>query len=297
VNRTAAIEPAVRWPRTLLSIGALAALLVAWGLGGSSAAREGARPAQASAPAAAVAVRASADRGGLESRVRALTERQAVLAREVEALRRAIQSMKSRTAMAATAEREPKLRSGGTHRAQSAAAVSDDTSGLDERQVRLQRAGFSREQAIAMTRDLDEVALERMNLRYRAAQEGWLDSPEFAEALEGTTDGRRLIRDKYGDAAYDRYLYASLKPNRLVVKGVMAGSPAAAAGLRQGDMIVGVNGQRVYGLDDLTAATLAAGASASVAITVRRGDAEFVESVPPGPLGIHGGAGYAAPER
>lgn len=174
-------------------------------------------------------------------------------------------------------------------------SVIDETN-LGERERLLVRAGLSAEQAVSITRDLDRIALERMNLRYRAAKEGWLDSADYAKALERVPDGRTMLREKHGDNVYDTYLYANMKPNRLVVKGVIAGSPAELVGLRQGDMVISMNGQRIYSDQDLVSILLAAAGEASVPMTIQRGDSQLVFYVPPGPLGIHSGPGYVDPQ-
>ena len=60
----------------------------------------------------------------------------------------------------------------------------------------------------------------------------------------------------------------------LLLAGVMPGSPAAAAGLRRGDVIVGFAGRQIADLASFTAALRAHGPGDAVEVEVRRdGDA------------------------
>ncbi|HEX2025631.1 MAG TPA: S1C family serine protease [Actinomycetota bacterium] len=65
----------------------------------------------------------------------------------------------------------------------------------------------------------------------------------------------------------------------LMVRAVAEGSPAAAAGLRQGDLIVAAGGSEVGSADDLFEALDRAGAGGTVQLTVIRGDEERTVSV------------------
>jgi serine protease Do len=63
----------------------------------------------------------------------------------------------------------------------------------------------------------------------------------------------------------------------LLVRGVQEGSPAEAAGLTRGDVVVAAGGTRVAGLDDLHAAIDAAGAGALALELLRGADRVTVE--------------------
>jgi serine protease Do len=65
----------------------------------------------------------------------------------------------------------------------------------------------------------------------------------------------------------------------LLVRGVQEGSPAAAAGLTRGDLVVAAGGTPVAGLDDLHAAIDAAGASA-LPLELLRGAERITVEVP-----------------
>lgn len=161
---------------------------------------------------------------------------------------------------------------------------------------RLTEAGFTTAQATAIMQRVDEMALERLNLRYQAAREGWLDTPEYRERMGELPDTRAVLESEYGQDAYDRYLYASGRPNRVVVGDVYQGSPAADIGLQPGDMLIELDGQRVYRTDDLLSIAANGSDGASVPLVVQR-DGSYVQLyVPRGPLGITARRGWENPE-
>ena len=64
------------------------------------------------------------------------------------------------------------------------------------------------------------------------------------------------------------------RPREVVVTGVLTGSPAAASGLRVGDVITGFEGRRISTAARLRWYVATAGVGRSVALTVRRGPEE-----------------------
>ena len=78
----------------------------------------------------------------------------------------------------------------------------------------------------------------------------------------------------------------------ILVRAVEDGGPAAAAGIREGDLVVAVGATAVASVDDLAAALEAAGAAEPVAVSVVRGVEELIVTVTlPGPTagGAEGG--------
>ncbi len=65
----------------------------------------------------------------------------------------------------------------------------------------------------------------------------------------------------------------------LLIQSVEPGSPAAAAGLRQGDLIVGAGGRPVVAIDDLHQALDALGEGESLALEVVRGTDELAVTI------------------
>ena len=100
---------------------------------------------------------------------------------------------------------------------------------------------------------LDQVAIARHRLHEESVREGWLDTDRYIEALKALPDGLDVIRSSFGEDIYDRYLYATHAPNRMQA-GPATGSQTVETGLRQDDLVISINGQRIYGVDDLTSA-------------------------------------------
>jgi S1-C subfamily serine protease len=116
---------------------------------------------------------------------------------------------------------------------------------------------------------LNQVAAAQLRLHEQSVREGWRDTDRYNRALQEIPNGLDVIRSRFGEGIYDRYLYSTYAPNRLVVGSVPAGSHAMEAGLRPGDIVISVDGQRVFGANDLASAIEPAG-GADVALTVQR---------------------------
>ncbi len=95
-----------------------------------------------------------------------------------------------------------------------------------------------------------------------------------------------VLQTTYGDDAYDRYLYASGRSNRLVVRDVYQGSPAEDIGLIPGDTVLSADNQRVYSSRDLMAITTNGSSGEIVLLTIQRDGSQFELYMPRGPLGI-----------
>jgi hypothetical protein len=160
---------------------------------------------------------------------------------------------------------------------------------------RLVEAGFAADQAREIVSRADAIAMERLNVQYQAAREGWIDTDQYREALSSLPDVREIVTTEYGDDAYDRYLYAAGRPNRLVVRDVFQDSPASAAGLQPGDTVLAMADERIYSTRDLMNVASSGSAGETVPLVVERGDAVFELYVPRGPLGIRGGRGFENP--
>ena len=160
---------------------------------------------------------------------------------------------------------------------------------------RLIEAGFAAGQARQLLSRVDAVAMERLNLQYQAVRDGWMGTDRYREALSALPDLREIVTTEFGDDAYDRYLYATGRPNRLVVRDVLKDSPATSAGLQPGDRVLAMDNQRIYSTRDLMSIASAGSEGETVPLVVERGDAVFEVYVPRGPLGIRGGRGFENP--
>lgn len=131
-----------------------------------------------------------------------------------------------------------------------------------------------------------ENRLARLELRDKAIREDWLDTPEYIEQqqqLPSPTDG---LREEFGDEIFDQYLYASGRPNRIIVREVFSGSAAAQAGIESGDLIISYASNPVYRMSDLQQATTEGYSGEIVLLELLRDDLPLSTSVPRGPLGI-----------
>jgi C-terminal processing protease CtpA/Prc len=179
---------------------------------------------------------------------------------------------------------------------QSAMAVGAEQVGLEEatrplerreqQRQRLLAAGFSAQETDEIIRVVDENTLQRLALRYQAARGGDAARSYRAE-LRALPNSRELVREQFGEGAYDQYLYATGQPNRVVVTGVLERSAAQEAGLRAGDTLLLLDDQPVYALGDLIRISARGSEFERVPLQVLR-EGELIEvSVPRGPLGIN----------
>lgn len=157
-------------------------------------------------------------------------------------------------------------------------------------------AGFAPDRAEAMLSRLDELALERLRLQHAAnvtedsAERRRLRN-ERAQLGRETT----VIREEFGDADYDRFLYASGKSNRVKVRNVLRGSAAAGVDMQAGDLLVSLDGERLFGIRDLISRTRNSPATESFPLVIERDGQRFETFVPGGPLGVRVESARAEP--
>lgn len=156
-------------------------------------------------------------------------------------------------------------------------------------------AGIDAEQAAEMKRRRDALTMQEITLRDQATRENWIDTPRFAEALEAIQAQQVSVRDEIGDAAYDRYLFAEGRTNRVRVDDVLSESPAAAVGLQPGDYILSYADARLFDPGDLVAETRSGTAGDTVRLQVSRAGQRFEVEVPRGPLGLRVNAAQDMP--
>ena len=153
----------------------------------------------------------------------------------------------------------------------------------EERQARLEEAGFSAAQAAQILRRESEIQMEALQARYEAQRGG-----EPFDFRGFTT----TLRDELGDDNYARYLEANGRPTAVTVSSVYEGSPALTAGLRPGDEIRYYDGQRVFSMDEIVEMTMAGNAGENVIVDINRDGVPMQVSIPRGPLGVTGGRRY-----
>ncbi len=156
-------------------------------------------------------------------------------------------------------------------------------------------AGVDPETAAGIKKKQDELALSEIYLRDQASREGWSDTPRFSQEMADIESQRTSVRDQIGDDAYDRYLAALDHPNRVTVNDVLLESPAAAAGLQAGDVVLSYGDTRIFSPDELVAATRSGTSGEPVRLQVLRQGQPLEIDVPRGPLGVRIAASRGTP--
>ena len=152
---------------------------------------------------------------------------------------------------------------------------------------RLQAAGFTPEQIDSVRRREAEAVMQRIELDDQARREGWVNTPRYWAELAELTDGAATIRRELGDDAYDRYLFASGRPNRLSVTSVIETSPAESAGFQVGDIINSYGNERVFSTAQLNELRSSGERGVAVTVEVIRDGRLLQLSIPRGPMGLN----------
>jgi hypothetical protein len=156
----------------------------------------------------------------------------------------------------------------------------------EDRQRALELAGVDRRIAQDIVVRESELAMERLDLRDRAAREGWLGSDRFVEEMRDLNERALDLRSEVGDTAFDRFLYETGQSNRIAVTSVLAGSQGELAGILPGDIIEDYAGERVFDFSDLRNATTSGTRDETVPVTLRR-DGRLIETwMARGPIGV-----------
>jgi len=146
--------------------------------------------------------------------------------------------------------------------------------------------GFTPERATNIKRRFDKLDLDRLYLRDKAVREGWVDTPQFREAVSELDKNSIGLREDIGDQDYDKLLYATGQFNRVVINEVMAESPAQQAGIEAQDIVLAYDGRRIFTWDELREATTQGQEGDTILVDIIRGGEEVQISIPRGPLGV-----------
>lgn len=250
---------------------------------------DGRRAATARPPSRDAAPAVASRDGGLERRLDRLAAR---LDDEIAARRRLAEEIDSLAAqLAARAESVPAAPADPAPSAPlpAAAPVAAESDSGDERSAIEQAmvaAGVDPELAAEIRRRSDQVELDEIYLRDLAAREQWLGSERFREEMAAIREQQPSIRGELGDELYDRYLDARGEANRVVVDEVLLDSPAAAAGLQAGDLVLRYGEARIFAPGELVTETRGGTAGETVRIQILRGGVVVEVDVPRGPLGV-----------
>jgi hypothetical protein len=142
--------------------------------------------------------------------------------------------------------------------------------------------GIDERHAAWLHERFEELQMDELYLRDEAAREGWLGRPRYHKRVQ---DLRGSSREELGDDDYDLLIYASGRNNRVLLSDVLQNSPAAAAGIEPGDLLVRYDDRAVFNTRDLLSATTQGAAGSTVAVDLVRNGEPLRVYVRRGPLG------------
>lgn len=201
-----------------------------------------------------------------------------LLAEQIDELR--IEMTELQQNLRARVEAAFSVETGSTALQQSSAQVDQSI------EARLVSSGFTRKEIEALRRREAGAQMQQIELDDQARREGWINSPRYYEESNNLTSGADSIRSELGDNAYDRYLFASGRPNRIAVGTVIATSPAEQAGFKAGDVITSYGGERVFSSQQLTNLRSSGDKDSSVVVEIIRDGEVMRISMPRGPMGV-----------
>lgn len=269
---------AALWWAAVLGIGAIGIAAAIGRSGGASA------PPAASPPEVTVA---SAELEALRVALEQESFEREMLASEVELMRTVIEQLASER-VAAPAELPVPAQAIARRSAPNSPSQSD----LDE--VLLRQIGLVESEVRDLRDRWDRAQLGRLELNDQAAREGWLFKPRHRRRLAQLDT---QLRADLGETDYDRMLFATGQPNRVVVQSVIGGSAAALAGMQAGDHLLTYGSERVFAPRDVRRATVSGVKGESVRLMVERRGERHSFLVPRGPLGVRMSGQSAAPAR
>ena len=160
----------------------------------------------------------------------------------------------------------------------------------------LRSAGLSTA-TVKQTRErFEQLEMDRLFLRDRAIREGWMGTVRYSNEVEKLEGRKQDINNSLGDDGYDAYLYATNQSNRVVIRDMLQGSPARAAGLQPGDVVLRYDGKRMFATHDLQNATASGRGGESIPIEIVRNGQVMNLYLQRGPLGVYLDADSAKPQ-
>jgi len=147
-------------------------------------------------------------------------------------------------------------------------------------------AGINIGDAELIAQQWNQQEMDMLYLRDQAAREGWLDTAEFRQSAQDIRQGLDSLWQDLDSSAYDRFLYATGRPNRVQISNVIDSSPGQSIGLQAGDIVLNYGGSPIYSGQDLQSATTSGVPDETVIMQIIRDDALIELSIPRGPIGI-----------
>lgn len=132
----------------------------------------------------------------------------------------------------------------------------------------------------------DEIRMAALQAEYEARQNG-----ESFNAWEWASDYQAGLRDRLGEADYEKYLTSQGGQASVTVREVIGESPANRAGLQPGDRILSYDGKRIFTMNELRSMAFSGEPGEDVIVDVERNGQRMQLVLPRGPLGITGSGG------
>lgn len=156
----------------------------------------------------------------------------------------------------------------------------------DMRAERLVAGGFTEERAKQILEFEDEMRMAALQAEYEARRNGEAFNP-----WDRASEYQASLRERLGDAEFEKYLTAQGSQASVTVREVIGSSPANRAGLRPGDRILSYDGKRVFGMNDLKSMAFSGDPGEDVIVDIERNGQRVQLVLPRGPLGITGSGG------
>lgn len=147
-------------------------------------------------------------------------------------------------------------------------------------------AGLDEYQANKIRDVYEDVEMERLYLRDRAIREGWIGDARYRQEREQLDARLGSLKDELNENEYDAFLFATGRPNRVIIESTLSTSPARDAGIKNGDSVIRYNNIRVYTWSDLRDATTKCQTEAMIEVELERNGQRQRVYVPCGPLGV-----------
>ena len=147
-------------------------------------------------------------------------------------------------------------------------------------------AGLDEVQANKIRDVYENVEMEKLYLRDRAIREGWIGDERYRKETEQLDSRLEALHAELNEKEYDAYLFATGRPNRVIIESTLRTSPARDAGIRDGDSVIRYNNIRVFTWADLRDATTKCQTDSVVEVELDRQGQRQRAYVPCGPLGV-----------
>ncbi|WP_455209816.1 PDZ domain-containing protein [Kaarinaea lacus] len=147
-------------------------------------------------------------------------------------------------------------------------------------------AGLDEFQANKIRQVYEDVEMQRLYLRDQAIREGWIGDERYRQEREKLDARLESLRDELSEKEYDAYLFATGRPNRVMIQSTLSTSPARDAGIKTGDNVIRYNNIRIYTWADLRNATTQCTTDSMVEVELERNGQQHRVFVPCGPLGV-----------